>query len=571
MNLPGRSLFRACIFAAVTACGACSDSDASTESPTRGSEAGRGAAADATATAGRLAGPAAGVAAAAGRSAEVGAAPTSGAAGQGAGLSEGSVAAAPKDADPSALAALPVAPVQWSPCDGSYQCGSVTVPIDYSKPTDGTLTISLKRRRASGQRMGAVLINPGGPGQSGVSFVSSFEQMAPQLAQRFDIVGFDPRGVGRSSPIDCHSTVDALVAADPSPDSDAEWMQIDDVSRAFAEECGRKHAALLPHLGTVAVARDLDRIREALGESTLNYVGFSYGTVIGAHYADLFPRHVRALVLDGAVDLGLDNLALAREQAGGLELALQHYFDWCSASAARCRWSADDAPGAAFNALSAALDQKPAAAGSRSAGPGEFSLALVVTLFSGEPGWQALSASLDASRRGDGRALLQLADLLVRNPDGSVTNSMEMNQAVNALDRPVPTFEQVRAEADRIAAMSPHFGAPSLTGQLVLAHWPATSAQQRIPRGAGAPPLLVIGTTGDPSTPYAWATHVADQLESAVLLTFDGEGHTAFGRGNSCIDQAVGAYLMTLTVPPEGTRCAGNAASRAMADMVMMR
>jgi pimeloyl-ACP methyl ester carboxylesterase len=446
--------------------------------------------------------------------------------------------------------------ITWRSCAGDTRdCGTMQVPLDYADAAAGSAKLAIMRRRASGQRLGTLLLNPGGPGSSAIDFLGVFvEDSTSPLLDRFDLVAFDPRGIGYSVRIECHATLQQLYAADPSPDDEAEWKAADDAAAKFAADCAEAHAALLPHVGTLNVARDMERVREALGESKLNYLGFSYGTSIGARYAELYPSRVGALVLDAAVDLGLGALDLALEQAKGFERALGRYFDWCKAAADRCTWVRGAEPAQAFRQLAAAIDAQSIAApaADRRLGPGEYLTAVGATMYGGELGWRALSAGLDKAVAGDGSTLLEYVDgYLQRELDGSYSNREEANHAVNCLDRRPLSVAEIRAATARFASEAPFFGLPALTGQLVCAHWSVQGQDLAVPKGKGAPPLIVVGTRGDPATPYAWSQALAEDLESAVLLTSNGEGHTGYGRGDRCVDDAVHAYLFDALVPPE--------------------
>lgn len=472
--------------------------------------------------------------------------------------------AAPPAAGSGALPPPPTpAPLRWSAC-GSYDCATLEVPLDYAAPNGEQIKLAVKRRAARGNRIGALVVNPGGPGASAVDFLSGFAAGPGASLSQFDLVAFDPRGVGQSTPLDCHSTIERLLATDPSPDDEAEWTAIDQAASAFADECAMKHAKLLPHMGTADVARDMDQLRAALGEEKLTYFGYSYGTELGAWYADLFPQRVRAFVLDGALDMKLSGVEIAFEQAGGFERSLESYFGWCGASANNCRWTQDREPATAYRDLAAAIDAKPIAArtGNRKLGPGEFMIGVIAPLYGGVEGFRSLSTSLVAATGGDASALLANVDAYTeRRRDGTYANIQEANNAVNCLDLPTPPYADLRAEASRFANAYPLFGISTLTSLLVCAHWPVHAQKAPPPRAAGAAPILVIGTTGDPATPYAWAEALASYLESAVLLTYEGEGHTAYGRGVRCIDDAVNAYLVKGTVPAKGTRCGSGAAA----------
>ena len=496
--------------------------------------------------------------AAAGSGGEPGANAGNAAAGAGQAAAAGSGGAAGSNA---MLPPPPVpAPLQWTRC-GSNECSTLKVPLDYAAPTGETIDIAVTRRKATGQqRIGSLLINPGGPGGSAVDFLDDFiTYLGGPLNQRFDIVAFDPRGVGHSTPLDCHSTLEALIRTDPTPDSDAEWTETDQAATTFAAECGQKHAKLLPHLATPNVARDMDQVRAALGEEQLNYLGFSYGTSIGAFYAELFPKRIRAAVLDGAVDLELSALDISLQQAVGFENSLASYFEWCGLSANNCTWASarNSKPADEFARLSASVDATAlTTTGGRSVGPGEFIIGVLAPLYSGEAGYRTISSALRSAESGDGTGLLASADsYLDRRPDGTYGNLQEANAAVNCLDTPAPEASQLRTEAMRFMQASSTFGLATLTGLYVCAHWPVKNTPPPRPKGAGAPPILVVGTTGDPATPYTWAQALASELESGVLLTHDGEGHTAYGRGDSCIDNAVEAYFFEQKVPAENMRC----------------
>jgi pimeloyl-ACP methyl ester carboxylesterase len=392
-----------------------------------------------------------------------------------------------------------------------------------------------------------------------VDFLTSFVQVAgAALLQRFDIVAFDPRGVGQSTPIECHSTLQKLIATDPTPDDEAEWQASDAAAKVFADECAQKYGKILPFLGTVNVARDMDQVRAALGDEKLTYLGFSYGTAIGARYADLFPQRVRALVLDGALDMSLSALDISLQQAQGFEQALKTYFSWCGRAASNCTWTAGMQPEAAFEQLAASVEKKPLT-GRVPVGPGEFLLGVIAPLYGGEDGFRILSQELAGATRGDGSTIMTLVDSYTdRRPDGSYGNIQEANNAVNCIDAPAPDYMGLRAEEMRFTMAAPIFGTATLTSLFVCAHWPVRAQQAPVPRASGAPPILVVGTTGDPATPYGWAQALSKQLESGVLLTYEGEGHTAYSRSVPCIDDAVEAYLIDGKAPEDGKRCGGS-------------
>jgi pimeloyl-ACP methyl ester carboxylesterase len=456
--------------------------------------------------------------------------------------------------------ASPRVAVTWEPCAGKYECARLSVPLDYSGKTPGDIEIAITRLPAADKdrRLGSLVIDPGGPGGSGIEFVQGQpRQFWGQLSERFDIVGFDPRGAGESTPVDCVDDLDALYHADPSPDTAAERDALAEVSRQFARACGEKSGRLLPFISAEPVARDMDEIRKALGEARLTYLGFSYGTYLGAMYAELFPANARALVLDGPVDPTLKAEEWQKQQAVGFEEALQAFLADCAGNKG-CAFYSNGAPAAAFDALMAKIDAAPlpVAGGKRVLGPGEASLAVTGALYSRNPGWPRLARGLAAAQKGDGGPLLELSDgYLDRDQAGRYSNSMEIYRAVSCVDlafpRDLAAYQALAADFVRVA---PHFGAELAYEHLDCAFWPVPPAAPRTIRGKGAGPILVVGTTRDPATPYRWAEALSHQLESATLLTREGDGHTAFG-SSRCIQSAVETFLVDLKGPPAGTVC----------------
>lgn len=448
--------------------------------------------------------------------------------------------------------------IEWRACDG-IECATFQAPLDYTKPNGKTIELSLIRIKArdSSKRIGVLIANPGGPGASANDFVRIWRNvLSGDIRDRFDIVSFDPRGVGESSPIDCHQTLQALVAVDPDPDTDAEWQRAKTESQKFADNCAAKYGDVLSFVGTKNVARDMDAIRVALGEDKLNYLGYSYGTAIGAVYADMFPTHVRAMVLDGGLDLSLSFEDVNRTQMIGFERAFQAYLDDCKARS--CGLANGGEPRAAVNAIIAKAEAGPIPAknADRPAGPGEVQLGIISAMYS-KSAWNSLTKALQDAQGGDGTGLVRLTDqYLERNSDGSYPNLIEANIAVNNVDEVCPKDpEAYRAMGEKFARDAPTFGRSAATAGLVCAFWPAKADPLSAPRAAGAPPIIVVDTTNDPATPYEWGKALSEQLDTGVLVTNRGEGHTIYAQGNSCIDTVVNSYLLTLAVPAEGTTC----------------
>lgn len=464
---------------------------------------------------------------------------------------------------PAALAPFYQQKLAWKDCGQGFSCTRAAVPLDYAKPAGARIQISVIKlpARKRQQRIGSLFINPGGPGGSGVEYARYAESAIPAAVRdRFDIVGFDPRGVGESSPVRCATSAELTdwLSVDPSPDTGAELRQFVSAAKAFAAGCQQKSRALLPHISTRNTARDLDVMRAAVGDAKLTYLGKSYGTYLGALYADLFPQRVRALILDGAVDPSVDTQQLGRTQARGFEVALKAFLDDCAKSSACAFGKGRDIYGR-FDALLARIERQPLPTGSaRSVGPDEVYYAVAQALYSRQYGWPALRSALAQAQQGDGSVLLQLFDSYVdRDKNGDYSNLIESFTAISCLDRPSPrNLEAYQADARKQAVESPHFGAAAAFSGLTCAYWavPAVGAPAAL-AAKGAAPILVIGTTRDPATPLVWARAMADQLELGRLLTFDGDGHTVYGDGDGCVDKLGNAYLISLTLPPAGKRC----------------
>jgi pimeloyl-ACP methyl ester carboxylesterase len=453
--------------------------------------------------------------------------------------------------------------VSWRPCAGGFECGEVRVPLDYDRPSGQTLALAVSRHPADGpgRRRGAILVNPGGPGASGITYApTAVAQFRSDVLARYDVVGFDPRGVASSEGVDClsDSELDAFVGLDPTPDDAAAVARARRALAAFGRGCVRRSGPLAAHVSTPEAARDMDIIRAAVDSRELNYYGASYGTLLGATYAELFPRRVGAMVLDGAIDPSQSVIAKNLAAARGFQTALRAYLRYCV--------NQGDCPlgrsvPTAERRLNALLDRVDAravdAGGGRRLTLGHAVLGVWLPLYVPQL-WPSLTDALRRVQSGDGSALLRLSDLYTsRGPTGYLDNSMEALFAVNCLDQPAGrTPEQVRRLLPRFERVSPTFGEVFAWFLIGCPDWPVRSAE-RIPRidASGAPPIVVVGTTGDPATPYESAVALARQLRSGVLMTRVGQGHTGFGRGNACVDDAVNDFFVSGRVPPDGLRC----------------
>ena len=455
-----------------------------------------------------------------------------------------------------AAAAVPAdasAAVRWRACGSGVQCGRVLVPLDHARPDGPRISIALARVPASrpATRIGTLIVNPGGPGGSGVQLARHAAQVFSRpLRERFDIVGFDPRGVGRSTAMRCPGRQAAAIAGDfdPTPDTRGGRAAILAAFARLGRSCRAASGALLAHVDTNSAAEDIERIRAALGEEKISYLGFSYGTLLGAAYADRHPDRVRAFVLDGAVDPALSATELNLQQARAFERELQAFLRWCAGSRG-CAFAGGRRPGRVLDAFIRRVDRKPLRVGRRSVGEATTVSAIANALYNREA-WDVLADALaDAVRRRDAEGLLRL---------GSVDDEQASAGpffAVNCLDRPAPAAGSLAALERRFARVARHFGPTNFYTLAACTRWPVRAVGVPAPyRAVGAPPILVVGTTGDPATPYGWSRSLASQLASGVLLTRIGHGHTGYG-SNTCIDAAVDTYLVDARPPRSGTVC----------------
>ncbi|HKA93567.1 MAG TPA: alpha/beta hydrolase [Acidimicrobiia bacterium] len=463
----------------------------------------------------------------------------------------------------SAAPAAAAPKLQWDGCGGGSECAKLTVPLDYDHPDNGrTMKVALLRIRATDRkkRIGSLLLNPGGPGAPGTQFARDFASALPdELRERFDIIGFDPRGSGRTSPVRCESNLDGVFSADYSPDTPQERVDLDNRLQQLAQSCEARSGNVLPYVSSESTVRDMDRIRQAVGDKTLTYVGYSYGTYLGTLYAKLFPTKVRALVLDGAIDPNLSALDIGAEQAAGFEHSLDAFLAQCSQNR-RCPFSNGGDAAGAYDRLAAQVDAQPiSAGGGRTLGGGEFDLAIAQALYSGKEGYARLEQALAAGARGDGERLLALSDEYTgRREDGSYDSSQPAFWAIGCRDGPpVGGPDAYQAAEPQFRAAAPRVGIALLNAGLVCAYWPVPALPSIAPvQIDGTPPILVVGTTNDPATPLKWAQGLAREISSGVLLTAEGTQHTAFVTAfNQCVDDDVVRYLVDLRPPPDGTTC----------------
>ena len=448
----------------------------------------------------------------------------------------------------------------WTDCGGGFQCGSLQVPLDYSNSQGRKISLALLRKPATDtpRRIGSLLMNPGGPGESGIDFMRSDVRSFGNLNKRFDLVTWDPRGVAESTPIDCVDgpTLDAFLAIDTVLDDPVEKQANLQADVDFANACQRRDGDLLPYLDSSSTANDMDQIRAAVGDEKLTYLGFSYGTLIGQWYAHLFPTRVRALALDGVVDPSVSANEAQLAQVKGFEKNLQAFLADCR-SRATCAYGRSGDPGVKLMAAMQRLDTDPLRVGNRQLTRSLAMTGVLITLYV-QSYWTVLDQALTALDRGDGSVLLLLADQYnQRKADGTYDNlfdgafqgtfclDFQVPADISAYDELGPAFEQA----------SPLFGPWSQYSNYQCAVWPTKPRRAQGPlKVEGVPPILLVGGTDDPATPYAEAQSVNRQIAGSVLLTRQGNGHTSYD-ASACAHAAMDAYLIDLTVPPVGTVC----------------
>lgn len=440
--------------------------------------------------------------------------------------------------------------LDWKPCKQSLECTTVLVPLDYSKPDGTAITLTMAKKSATAaMRLGTLFVNPGGPGGSGVDYVDSFRDAG---LEGYDVIGWDPRGVGLSTPVGCDGVdLDRFVSMDVSPDSATEQSELVAADRAFGADCLKTSGPLLQHISTVEVARDLDLLRGLVGAPKLNLYGASYGTQIGATYAQLFSRLVGRMVLDGAVNI-TDNTSVT--QAVGFDRALDAFADWCAAQ--KCKLGATRAEVlASVSGFWNRLDSAPMKVGSRVLTQQLAVAAVVAVLYGNSAGYKVLLQGLqNAIVSRDGRLLLLLSDTINdRNAQGRYGQIDYAFPAVRCLDDHDHGVQGEIDIADRARVKAPTM-APFFGPDLQCAEWPVAPVPKLKLVGAGAAPIVVVGTTKDPATPYEFAVSMAKQLQSGVLVTFRGVGHTAYGQ-SQCVQRVVVSYLVAGTVPRDGTTC----------------
>jgi pimeloyl-ACP methyl ester carboxylesterase len=458
-----------------------------------------------------------------------------------------------------------VNPIEWKPCDGStnteVECGNIEVPFDYADPEQGSFVLYVKKHNAANpaDRIGSMMVNPGGPGFGGSSLADDAQYYFSQdLIDRFDIIAWDPRGTGETTPaVNCVDTFDEYFGLDSPPETPEEKQALIDASQAFNDKCEENSGTILPYISTKASAQDINSLRLALGEEKVSFFGFSYGSELGTTWATMFPETVRAIVVDGAVDPNASSIQEGMAQAKGFEGQLATFLKQCS-ERTTCEFHNDGDAEAAFDKLVLDIDAKPLDV-SKDRTPvtqGVLFTAVAQAMYS-DYYWPQLSEALSAAQGGDGKGILQLYDdYYQRKDDGTYGNELEAFLAISCLDDPGATStEEVDSHIEDFIAAAPRLGGNFAYGYS-CALWPVKQADKISITGKGAGPIVVVGTTGDAATPLSSTRKMAQGLEQGILIVVDANQHTGYG-ANSCVVKAVDEYLIKLTVPANETTCKG--------------
>lgn len=462
---------------------------------------------------------------------------------------------------PSALQAFYDQDVTWVDC-GDAECTKIDVPRDYSNPAGEIVTLSLTRVPATGEALGSIFVNPGGPGGSATEYARYADSIVGEgIRQNFDVVGVDPRGVATSEPIECltNKQTDRLLGADGTPDSPEEEAAVIAISQDLGRKCERKNSELLPFVGTVDSARDLDIARAVVGDDVLTYLGKSYGTLLGATYAELFPERVGRMVLDGVLPADLDIVEVTEGQMVSFQETLTDFLEDCLAS--------DDCPFTGTPAQAQAqlrdwltsLDTDPLMVDGRKLNEPMAAYAVISSLYFPRYGYEPLRAALSSAIvNKDGTELMAILDEWTgRDAKGRYRdNSTDAYYAITCLDRPFTgTVDDIKALAVDWEARMPGFGGALAWGVLPCREWPAAGDQVTEIDAQGANPILLVSPTTDPATPYVWAQRMRSQLENSRLVSWEAVNHTAYLEGSACVDAVVDEYLIAGKLPDKDVLC----------------
>jgi pimeloyl-ACP methyl ester carboxylesterase len=460
---------------------------------------------------------------------------------------------------PKTLSGYYAQEINWQSCNQDFQCATLAVPIDYKNLATGTFEIALLKYEArTSKKLGSLIVNPGGPGGSGVDYAYAAEYIfSPAILDRYDIVGFDPRGVSRSAPIRCltDKELDANNNSDSKPDNEKEFQQILIDTKKYVEKCKAKNKHLASH-GTANVAHDMDILREALGDKQLNYMGKSYGTYLGTLYAHFFPNKVGRVVLDGAVDPTISNFQQSLTQAVGFDHAFTSFAKDCSTKANCPLPPGEDAAIAEMQKLFeiAAKKPLPTKSSKRTLSETMMVLGTASAMYESATGWPKLRKSIKEAQNGYGDQFLKLADEYTgRQSDGSYPNNeFDSGAVIDCLDVDERrTVAQIKRDAEVFAEQAPLFGPYLAYGGLTCKYFGQTEEERIVPTST-TNPIVIIGTTGDPATPYGWAQGLNKLLTNSKLVSLTGQGHTGQGQGNACVDDQIDDFYLTGAKPRKG-------------------
>ena len=446
--------------------------------------------------------------------------------------------------------------ISWKPCvtgfENGDECGTMKVPYDYDDPSIGHFTLRIRRHPAEvpAERIGSLLVNPGGPGFGGQFLAEDAgSYFGKDITDRFDIIGWDPRGTGESTPaVDCIDEYDPYVSFDPTPETPAQKQTVIDKAKEFAAACEKRSGEILPWISTNNTARDMDMIRRSLGEEKISYFGFSYGSELGATWATMFPSTVRAAVLDGASNPNADAIQGGLEQAAGFEKEFNVFLSKCAADR-KCPFWSNGNPGAAFDQLMKKVDKKPVVVDPKRAPVNQSTLFTAVSqaMYSSSM-WSTLETALANLAKGDGSGILRLNDQYYqRNEDGTYGNELEAFNAISCIDDPGPkSVEESDKWIPEFKKVAPRLGMSFAMGYGCV-FWPAKPDYRIAITGKDAGPIVVVGTTGDSATPLASSRKMAETLQDGRLIVVTANRHTGYGE-NDCVTGAVDSYLVTTKV-----------------------
>jgi pimeloyl-ACP methyl ester carboxylesterase len=465
-----------------------------------------------------------------------------------------------KPAPASAQAQLAPQHLSWSSCSSGLQCATIKVPLDYANPQGQQISLALARLPAGdpSQRIGSLLTNPGGPGESGIKFLQEAATtfFSASLRARFDIVTWDPRGTGSSAAVNCLDgpQLDEYFHTDPNVNTPAKLNAELAQFHLFDNGCQQQSGYLLPHIGTADSARDIEAIRMALGEPKISYLGFSYGTFLGAEYAHLYPTHVRVFVLDGAVDPNQSYSAVALTQTAGFQQDYQDFLTHCINQGTTCPIYNGGNPGSLISGFLGRVEAGPVAVKGRSFGFSEAITGILAAMYSPDD-WDSLANAIANANGGNVLGLLYFNDsYLERNNDGTYSNALEANIAINCVDYASPSNVQAYQQlATQLNAVSPLFGSISAWSPCI--YWPVKANPPPGDLSApGAPPILIISGTHDPATPLSWGENLHHEIPGSLFMIRNGDGHISYDQ-SSCVSSAVDTYLIQLKAPADGKTC----------------